>query len=139
MKKALLSFVFLFAGLMVYGQCGNNSGPCNNNNTRHVNNNANSYGTTTYAPQPKLSYKVFPNPTINSIQIDDETAESVNVQSIHIFNMLGKEMKTFNVVKGQTYDVSTLEPGTYLIQFRDYRNKVKMTRKLIKAQGEQLN
>lgn len=139
MKKALLSFVFLFVGLMAYAQCGNNQCGETCGNDRSVNSHSNSYATTTVAPQPKLSYKVYPNPTINSIQIDDETAASTSVQSFHIFNMLGQELKSFQVVKGQTYSVAELRPGNYLIQFRDFRDKVVMTRKLVKADGEQRN
>ena len=138
MKKLLLSFAFLFAGFMVYGQCGNNGcgETCGNDRSVHSNS---SYSTTTVAAQPKLSYKVYPNPTINTIQIDDETAQSSSVQSFHIFNMLGQEVKSFAVVKGQTYSVADLQPGNYLLQFRDYKDKVMMTRKLIKAAGDQLN
>ena len=134
----LLSFAFLFAGLMVYGQCGNNQGgeTCGNDRSVHSNN---TYSQSVAAAQPKLSYNVYPNPTVNFIQIDDETAQSSNVQSFRIFNMLGQEIQSFVVVKGQTYNVADLQPANYLIQFRDYKNKVMMTRILVKAAGDQLN
>lgn len=135
----LLSFAFLFAGLMVYGQCGRNQCGETCGNDRSVYSHSSSYSTTTVTAQAKLSYKVYPNPTINTIQIDDETAQSSKVQSFHIFNMLGQQVKSFAVVKGQTYNVADLQPGNYLLQFRDYKDKVVMTRKLIKAAGDQLN
>lgn len=131
MKKTLLTFSLLFAVGLIYAQCGNG---CND---RSYHNNT-VYSTTT-VQKPKLEYKVFPNPTMNSIQIDDQTAESVDVQSFRIFNMLGQEMKAFNVVKGQTYSVADLRPGTYLIQFRNARDKVVTTKKLVKTDGEQFN
>lgn len=139
MKKILLSFAFLFAGLMVYGQCGNNNCGQTCGNDRPTYYSTSSHTSSVVTPPPKLSYKVYPNPTINSIQIDDETAQSSKVQSFHIFNMLGQELRSFAVVKGQTYNVADLRPGNYLIQFRDYKDKVVMTRKLIKASGEQRN
>ena len=132
MKKALLTFSMLFVVGLIYAQCGYG---CDNDRSSH----GNTAFITTATAKPKLEYKVFPNPTINSIQIDDKTAESATVRSFSIFNMLGQEVKTFNVVKGQTYNVADLRPGTYLIQFRNSFNEVVTTRKLVKSDGAQLN
>jgi len=72
----------------------------------------------------KLDYvKVFPNPATDFFTLSDVPT---GLETISIYNILGKQVKTFNAVSNANYNVSDLAKGMYLVN-------------LTNAQGENLN
>jgi hypothetical protein len=75
---------------------------------------------------PQLS--IFPNPATEFIKLnDDETVKNINIS-----NMLGRKMRTFDVVKGERYEIGDLPNGLYLVQLVGKNNKVLATQRLTK-------
>ena len=134
MKKAILSLVLVFGVFMAYGQTGS----CANGHQGNSYNNDRPY-ISTVAPAPKVDFKLFPNPTIDFIQVDEKTVKSGKAKKIHIFTLTAQEVKSFLLVNDGTYNISDLKAGTYLVQFRDFRDRVVTTRKIVKMNGNQLN
>jgi Secretion system C-terminal sorting domain len=75
---------------------------------------------------PQIS--VYPNPATEYIKLSDDDA----VRSVSISNMLGRKMRTFEVVKGDHYEIADLPNGLYLIQIIGKNNKVLATQRLTK-------
>lgn len=75
---------------------------------------------------PKVS--VYPNPTSDFFGISNST----EVAQLTIFNLVGKEMKSFKAEAGIKYSVSDLPNGMYLIQMTDHKKKVINTQRLHK-------
>ena len=75
---------------------------------------------------PQLS--IFPNPATEYIKLSDDEA----VKSIFVSNMLGRKMRSFDVVKGERYEIGDLPNGLYLIQLVGKNNKVLATQRLTK-------
>ena len=75
---------------------------------------------------PQIS--IFPNPATEYIRLSDEDA----VRSLSISNMLGRKVRTFDVSKGEHYDIGDLPNGLYLIQIVGKNNKVLTTQRLTK-------
>ena len=71
---------------------------------------------------PEVS--VFPNPTSDFITIEDKNEV---VSTATIFNLLGKEVGTFNVNGLQRYDMSHLFNGIYLVQLKDKEGLILQT------------
>lgn len=68
--------------------------------------------------QPSPSFKsikiqVFPNPTTRFFRID---AKEAKVTTIHLYNLIGKRVKTFDPSKGADFYVNDLSSGLYLVQ-----------------------
>lgn len=74
------------------------------------------------------SVSVFPNPATEYITVSNEDA----VKNIFVFNLVGKKMKTFDVIKGERYEISDLPNGLYVIQLIGRSNKVLNTQRLTK-------
>ncbi|HEB61976.1 MAG TPA: T9SS type A sorting domain-containing protein [Bacteroidetes bacterium] len=77
--------------------------------------------------KPKLT--IFPNPFVNYIKIND--ADDL-VRQVVVYNLLGKKMKTFTASRGESYNVSNLPRGYYLIQLLGERNKIIRTQRINK-------
>lgn len=75
--------------------------------------------------------KVFPNPTANYFQIANGNA----VKKIIIYNVLGKEVKTFFHYPNAQHDVAELRKGIYMVRMFDSKNRVIKTVRLSK-QGD---
>jgi hypothetical protein len=75
---------------------------------------------------PQIS--IFPNPATEFIKLNDDDA----AKNISISNMLGRKMRTFDVVKGERYEIADLPNGLYLIQIIGKNNKVLATQRLTK-------
>lgn len=72
--------------------------------------------------------KVYPNPTTDYFQISN----SVNIKKVVVFNMFGKEVKTFFHYSNAHHEVSDLKSGMYIVKLLDERNKVVKSIKLHK-------
>jgi hypothetical protein len=75
---------------------------------------------------PQIS--IFPNPATEFIKLSDDEA----VKNIFVSNMLGRKMRSFDVIKGDRYEISDLPNGLYLIQIIGKNNKVLATQRLTK-------
>lgn len=71
---------------------------------------------------------VFPNPATEFITVSNEDA----VKNILVFNIVGRKMKTFEVTKGERYEISDLPNGLYVVQLIGRTNKVLTTQRLTK-------
>ena len=74
------------------------------------------------------SASVFPNPATEYITVTNDDA----VRNIYVFNLVGRKIKTFDVTKGDRYEISDLPNGLYVIQLIGKTNKVLTTQRLTK-------
>ena len=74
------------------------------------------------------SASVFPNPATEYITVTNDDA----VRNIYVFNLVGRKIKTFDVTKGERYEISDLPNGLYVIQLIGKTNKVLTTQRLTK-------
>ncbi|MFZ1749781.1 MAG: T9SS type A sorting domain-containing protein [Saprospiraceae bacterium] len=72
--------------------------------------------------------KVFPNPTSDYFQITN----SVNVKKIVVYNLFGKEVKSFYNYNNAQHEISDIKVGMYMVKMFDERNKVIKSVKLHK-------
>lgn len=77
-------------------------------------------------PEPKIS--IFPNPTTDFFEIQS----SRTIEKIVVFNLIGRELRTFNAEADRKYSVGDLPNGMYLVQVFDENNKVITTQRLQK-------
>jgi len=75
---------------------------------------------------PKVS--VYPNPTSDFFGLTN----SSEVAKLTIFNLVGKEMRSFKTEEGGKYNVSDLPNGMYLIQMTNHNKKIINTQRLHK-------
>ena len=71
---------------------------------------------------------VFPNPASEYITVSNEDA----VKNILVFNLVGRKIKTFDVTRGERYEIADLPNGLYVIQLIGKTNKVLITQRLTK-------
>jgi hypothetical protein len=77
----------------------------------------------------KADLSVFPNPTTDYISVTDN---SDAVGHVAIFNLVGKKVREFDHVKGETMNVADLPKGMYLVQLQDRNRQVLKTQKVDK-------
>lgn len=80
---------------------------------------------------PGDDIRVFPNPAIDYFQV----VNGQNVRKIVIFNIFGKEVKSFIHSANAQYDVTDMNAGMYLVRMLDDKNKVVKSVKLHKNAG----
>ncbi|MBK8701749.1 MAG: T9SS type A sorting domain-containing protein [Saprospiraceae bacterium] len=68
---------------------------------------------------PSSDLKLFPNPTDDYFIIKNDNG----VAKVGIFNIVGKEMVTYRHTPGNSYDVSDLSRGIYIVRLLDNRGK----------------
>lgn len=75
------------------------------------------------APFTEQDYKVYPNPTQNSLQVDCEKDELI---AIEIFDMTGKcwQRKQVNRVKTDLIDVTMIPAGLYLLRLKTLKGEI---------------
>ena len=131
MKKALLSFALVFACYMTYAQCGGYN--CDDYNDRS---HYSTQGTASSDATPEVDFILYPNPTVDFIQLDEASAESGKAYFMRIYSLTGQMVKSFTIQKGNSYNVSDLKAGTYLVQFLDWKKKkVVSTKRINKSEG----
>lgn len=123
MTKFLLSLLFFGFTLTAFAQKTSGCEGCGSNVNQYNNtSNINSLG----KPEPKLS--VYPNPASDYIEIsNDET-----VGKVVVFNMIGREQKSFKASKGERYSIADLSNGMYLVKIISNENKLMTTQRLQK-------
>jgi hypothetical protein len=77
----------------------------------------------------KVEIKVFPNPVVDQLKVTQAT----KVGQLVLFNLVGREMKRFNVEESKSYFVGDLPGGMYLVQILDKRGKIITTQRLRKS------
>jgi len=77
----------------------------------------------------KADLSVFPNPTTDYISVTDN---SDAVGHVAIFNLVGKKVREFDYVKGETMNVTDLPKGMYLVQLQDRNRQILKTQKVDK-------
>ena len=77
----------------------------------------------------KADLTIYPNPTTEYISVNDN---SDAVGYIAIFNLVGKKVKEFDFVKGETLFVADLPKSMYLVQIQDRKRQVLKTQKMDK-------
>jgi hypothetical protein len=80
---------------------------------------------------PGDDIRVFPNPAVDYFQV----VNGQNVRKIVIFNIFGKEIKSFVHASNAQYDVTDMNAGMYLVRMLDDKNKVVKSVKLHKNAG----
>ncbi len=71
-------------------------------------------------------FQVFPNPAVDYIQVSDND----DIQRIALFNLAGREIKSFTYRSAEKYFVGDLPKGMYLIQFLGPQNRRLSTRRI---------
>lgn len=74
------------------------------------------------------SLKIFPNPAIDYFQLSDYE----QVEQVVIYNLVGQELRRFNVYPGAKFNLGNLQREIYLVRLMDSRNKVIKTFRLRK-------
>lgn len=72
--------------------------------------------------------KLFPNPTDDYFVVKND----INVSKISIYNIIGKEMVSYKHTQGNTYDVSFLNRGVYIVRLVDSKGKMLKSTRLSK-------
>lgn len=72
-------------------------------------------------------FTLYPNPTQSSFRVNS------NISDIEIYDLTGKKVKSFegSFTENDSFDISTLNTGTYIVRVKDDNNKTKTT-KLVK-------
>lgn len=113
MKHILLLFIFCILNLATFAQ--RESGPscinCFGNNAE------------------KTQILVYPNPVTEFIGINDETEQ---VRRLDIFNLMGRQIKSIVINKGERYSISELPNGVYFARLIDKNDRVITTQRLNK-------
>ncbi len=80
---------------------------------------------------PGDDIRVFPNPAVDYFQV----VNGQNIRKIVIFNIFGKEIKSFLHTSNTQYDITDINAGMYLVRMLDDKNKVVKSVKLHKNEG----
>lgn len=80
-----------------------------------------------------LNAIVFPNPTINSVELKIETESITVAYDVFLYDVTGRLLKTLKVAEKQTLiEMETFAPGTYFLKILENRELLK-TFKIIKS------
>lgn len=112
MKKTLLALTFLLTGLAVQAQLAYSGGD-NGRNSRSA---------------ETATLQVFPNPATDYFSITSQQ----NIEHIAIYNLLGRQLKTFAYTEGERYFIGDLPKGMYLVQIMGRDNRLLSTQRLSK-------
>lgn len=81
-------------------------------------------------PAESVDAKVFPNPAIEYIQLQDDYNR---VKYIEVYNVIGRKIDKFTVnYAGEKYDVSNLPKGIYMVSMLDANRNVLRTQRISK-------
>jgi hypothetical protein len=76
-----------------------------------------------------VNIKVYPNPATEYFQINNGT----NVEKIKLYNMFGREIKSFYHYNHAQHEIGELKSGMYLLKMLDNKNRLIKTVKLNKV------
>ena len=75
-----------------------------------------------------VDIRVSPNPATDYFIVSGTTA----FRKIQVYNIIGKEVKTFNATIDNEYDIENLPSGIYILRFLDNGNNLIKAIKLYK-------
>jgi hypothetical protein len=75
--------------------------------------------------------KIYPNPATENFSL----TEASDVKKVVLYNMFGKEVKTFLHYNNAQHEISDLKAGMYVVKMLDEKSKVLKTIKLTKSSG----
>lgn len=78
--------------------------------------------------QASSELKVFPNPTTNYFELKGAN----NVDRVVVYNIIGRELRSFNAAPGKRYDVNNLPNGLYLVSLVSNESGILKTLRLSK-------
>ena len=108
MKHFLLLLVFGFCSTFLLGQQS-----YSNNNTAQ-------------ASSQRIDFRVFPNPATDYIQVSDNDI----VQEVVVYNLVGRQVKSFSYSAGESFYIGNLPQGMYLVRLIGAENKVLTTKRV---------
>jgi len=85
-------------------------------------------GATSAVEMPRKPLRVYPNPSGNYLTVSDTDG----VARIVVYNMVGREVKSFQVEDNSTYDIGNLSDGIYLVGLFDKKGNVIKTLRVSK-------
>lgn len=115
MRNILLFFVFMVLTIGLYAQSNSNSDLLATNYNRQ-------------SISTPAQLQIFPNPAMNYIGVTNNN----EAKQIVVYNLVGRKMKSFMAVDGETYFVGDLKRGMYLVQILGANNKVITTQRVSK-------
>ncbi len=74
---------------------------------------------------------VYPNPATEYFKLNDP---SDNIAKISFMNVLGREVRSFYATEDDTYNISDLPSGIYLVRLSDRNNRIIKTMRISKKQ-----
>lgn len=77
----------------------------------------------------KAAIMVYPNPVTDYVAVADENDK---VTRLEFYNLTGRQMKSFNVQRGEKYNVFDLPDGVYFVRMIDKNNRILTTQRLTK-------
>jgi hypothetical protein len=113
MKQLLLVFTFSILGFVASAQ--RDGGP---------NNNCINCGGT-----ERAQLLIYPNPVTEFIGVNDDNDL---VRRLDIFNLMGRQIKSITITKGERYSVSELANGVYFVRMIDKNERVITTQRVNK-------
>ncbi len=117
MKQILLVFSFFMFSMVAFGQ-QRDGGPNSNCNNCFGNN----------SPE-KVQLLVYPNPITEFLGVNDDADQ---VRRVDIFNLMGRQVKSIYVTKGERYSVTDIANGVYFIRLIDKNDRVITTQRINK-------
>lgn len=72
--------------------------------------------------------RVFPNPVVEYFKVGN----SDRVTTVRVTNSLGREVRRFTYRQNESYNISDLPRGFYLVQLRDDQNRILKTQRVSK-------
>lgn len=77
----------------------------------------------------RAAINVYPNPTTEYVAVNDENDR---VNKLEFYNLTGRQMKSFSVVRGEKYSVYDLPDGVYFVRLIDKNNRIVTTQRVTK-------
>lgn len=114
MKKTLLVILFCIFGLAAQAQFAYTGNNGDNRAGR--------------SSEVTTTIQVFPNPATEYFNV----SSNQQVERITVYNLLGREMKSFTFTDGDRYFIGDLSKGMYLVQMTGKDNRLISTQRLSK-------
>ncbi len=82
------------------------------------------YGISSTQSNPDPTISIFPNPATEFITIED--SDNI-VARVTFYNVLGKEIATYEANNRKTFDMMHFQNGIYLVQLKDNQDQILST------------
>lgn len=82
-----------------------------------------------FSASKNVAVTVYPNPATDYIALNDDNER---VTKIELYNLTGRQMRSFAASKGEKYGVYDLPGGVYFIRLLDKSNRIVTTQRINK-------